>query len=108
MSLIVKWKDKDLSTWSELFEAAIACEDKDEAKQFMETLVMEGMDKEIALKNLGYMAGYYTQKELDIIVELFGAEHPYFGKTMPGPKEAFEIGVRMATEWEEKKQKEGK
>lgn len=48
-----------------------------------------------ARENIGYLSGYFPREKADRILELFGTEHPVFGKAHPSPEEAF----RMGQEW---------
>lgn len=87
------WKGKSLRTMREIFDEALKCKDKEEAAEFLEAYISLGVTKEIALSNFGYYAGYFNQKTLTKVNELFGAVHPVFGTEMPGPEKAFEMGV---------------
>jgi hypothetical protein len=46
--------------------------------------------------NLGYFAGYYDRKTQDRVFELFGAEHPVWGRRQLSPEELFDWGVALA------------
>ena len=95
-------------TYGEQFDDALACETTAQAELWMEKEVdhlvtYHGKNQTEAIsiikQNIGYMAGYYSQKESEKIYRLFHAEHPIFGKpdyrTRITPKEAFEAGKRM-------------
>lgn len=48
----------------------------------------------IQLSNIGYWSFYYADPLR--ILDLFETEHPYFGRTIPTPEEAFELGQQLA------------
>lgn len=89
------WKGKSLRTMREIFDAALKCKDKEEGTEFLKAYVALGIPEEVAKQNLGYFAGYYNQKTMDTVYELFGAEHPVFGRELPGPEKAFAMGVAL-------------
>ncbi|TXH09052.1 MAG: hypothetical protein E6R04_09230 [Spirochaetes bacterium] len=98
------WKKQVLRTTREWFAAALKCESKEEAEQFQKMFIKEANVPEQAFKDtIGYMTGYCDQATLDKAIELFGAEHPVFGKTLPGPDRAFAIGVEMGLKLREGK-----
>lgn len=101
------WKHKSLRTMREIFDEALKCKDKEEAAEFLKAYVALGVSEDIAKQNLGYMAGYYNQKTVDKVYELFGAVHPVFGRVLPGPEEAFSMGVKMGEEWKKEKDAKG-
>jgi hypothetical protein len=90
------WKRQVLRNTREWFAAALKCESKEEAQQFQK-LFLEGTGAtEQAFKDtIGYLTGYCDQATLDKAIELFGAEHPVFGKTLPGAERAFALGVEL-------------
>lgn len=104
-------------SYGEQFEAAMACETKEEAQAFLESqghYILSIWDDErpgepkpsllaamnIVRNNLGYMAGYYGEAEAKKMHELFGAVHPIFGTstyhTDVTPEEAFKMGQEYA------------
>ena len=89
------WKGQSLTTMHEVFEAALKCENKKEAEQFLQTYVKSGVSEVVAKSNLGYFAGYYDEETSKKIYDLFGAAHPVFGMTWPTPEEAFKMGVKL-------------
>lgn len=101
------WKKKSLRTMREIFDEALKCKDKEEAEEFLKGYMSLGVTREVALSNLGYYAGYFNQKTLDSVHELFGAVHPVFGTEMPGPEKAFEMGVAMGEKWKKEKDAKG-
>ena len=95
-------------TFGEQFQSALACETREEAEAWMETEVTHYVEHhvksvteaiEIIKSNIGYMAGYYGDKEAQKIHRLFHAVHPIFGtadyhRTLTNA-EAFEIGLQF-------------
>lgn len=93
------WKGQELNNMGALFDAAISVKDKEEATEFLQMYVDSGCPREVALSNLGYFAGYYSEKARRKIAELYGAMHPVFGGNFnPTPEEAFEAGKKLAKE----------
>jgi hypothetical protein len=43
--------------------------------------------------NVGYITGYYGQKEMRELQERFGVAHPIFGTSVPSAKKAFKAGL---------------
>lgn len=98
------WKKSVLRTTREWFDAALKCESKEEAAQFQKVFLKESSASEQAFKDtIGYLAGYCDQAVLDKVVQLFDAEHPVFGKTLPGPERAFAIGLEIGRKLKEEK-----
>lgn len=87
------WRGMDINGIDKLFEAAMKCSTREEAESLLNAAVEAGTPRDIVLKNLGYVCGYYSQEAMDKINALFGAEHPLFGKTFPTPAKAFQMGV---------------
>lgn len=94
-------------TWTEdatigdLYSDAMKVETKDEAAEYLEALVQHmvtyhGQTRDeatqIQLQNLGYFAGYYDQKTMSRVNELFDTSHPIFGQSTPTAEEAIELG----------------
>ncbi len=56
----------------------------------------------IERSNLGYYAGYYSHETRERVERLFQCSHPVFGSIAkngaPTPQEAFDAGVKLATE----------
>lgn len=73
------WKNQKLRTFGEVFTAALKVKDREEAERFLDAYVRSGVTREVALANLGYMAGYYSDEEAAFIRKMFGAKHPIFG-----------------------------
>ena len=53
----------------------------------------QGIEK-IVLDNIGYWGGYY-KNGVEKVFEIYGVEHPIFGKITPSPKEAFKMGIEL-------------
>lgn len=99
-------------TVGELYGPAMEITTKEAAQEYLQVIVahiVESLEEqgepvssekatEIALSNLGYIAGYYDNETCQRVYELFGAEHPVFGNTYPMPEEAFQIGAKRATQ----------
>lgn len=109
-AIVVPWKGKNIRTYTEAMDAAIAIaklKNKEkrakEAKAFIDAYVKAGMKREIALSNLGYMAGYYNAKIADMIYQTFQASHPIFGIKHPTPEEAFAKGQKRGRKLKAKK-----
>lgn len=103
------WKGRQLKTAGDIMDVAIKiAESKDRAKavEFFNAYVDNinacngkpmGDDdgRRIASSNIGYMSGYYGNKEMALIQDIFNVEHPIFGKKQPTAKEAFEMGQNL-------------
>jgi len=79
-----------IKTMGEVMRAALECETKEEAAQFMEEY------REItphADENIGYMSGYYDNATMTKVQDLFDVAHPVFGRKVPSPEEAYQLGV---------------
>lgn len=79
--------------------------DRERAKRFMdaytaaELVVTDGDEAEarsIAAQNVGYVAGYYGQEDMQAVWDVFDVSHPVFGRTSPTPEVAVEAGKRSA------------
>lgn len=94
-------------------EVAVHITDPKEAKKYLKDYIkwIQGeIDKDpkrkgdnaeqIAKSNIGYFAGYYSNKTRERVEELYDCAHPVFGPIKengaPGPMEAFKMGVEMA------------
>jgi hypothetical protein len=44
------------------------------------------------LEDIGYVTGYLSHEQADRIMELFGTEHPIFGKGHPSMEDAYRLG----------------
>jgi hypothetical protein len=75
-------------TNGEWFDSALKCSTREEAQAWLDAELTSGRylgagtdeAREIVLANLGYMAGYYGAETAKKIQDLFGAQHPLFGK----------------------------
>jgi hypothetical protein len=81
-------------TYNEMFEEAMACQTPEEGAAWLDdyakSLVEEYPDynpneytaKQNTLHNIGYMTGYYGEKEANHIYKIFGIGHPIFGGSL--------------------------
>jgi hypothetical protein len=77
-------------------EAAQALIDKEVKRISEESSVNVSEAKRRVIFSIGYMAGYCSnQEEAKQIFEMFETEHPFFGKTLPEPDVAFNLGCRL-------------
>ncbi len=100
----------DKVTIGELYMPAMKITEPKEAEQYFEALVLHTMTVggqarekaiEIEKSNLGYFAGYYGSETRERVERLFNCSHPIFGpvsKGEPTAQEAFDAGVKLATE----------
>ena len=89
----MNWKGHDLETIGDLMTHGIdACETREEAEEFMKAYSAENPH---AYANIGYLAGYYGQKDMDRILDWFQTAHPIFGRSHPTPEEAFAAGQKI-------------
>lgn len=92
-----------MDTISEFYDRVLKvttqAEADDQLAELIGLMVKEGkrprVAKKIAKKNIGYWAGYYDEETARRIWRLFRTEHPVFGKRWPGPREAFQLGVKL-------------
>lgn len=83
------WKGKELETIRDLMSAMdeiYARKDKDDATKFMD---LYRSVNEHANENIGYLCGYYDTETHAGMMELFDVFHPFFGRHIPTPEEAF-------------------
>ena len=67
--------------------------DRQEAKQFLDAYQATCDKPGVAMSNIGYCSGYYSNERMARIQDIFNASHPVFGRTIPSAKEAFEAGI---------------
>jgi hypothetical protein len=48
------------------------------------------------LGNIGYVTGYLSHAQADLVMELFDTAHPVFGRTHPSAEEAYRLGREYA------------
>lgn len=99
--------NKKTLTIGECLSPAMEITDKEDAMQYKAAYVayiQADLDKnpneltaeQIANANLGYFAGYYSNKVRSRVEKLFECAHPVFGSIqkygIPTAKEAFELG----------------
>lgn len=106
-------ENKEILTYGECLDPAMGITNKKDAEQYLNAYVVfiqKHLDKEprednisaldIAKSNLGYWAGYYSNKTRQRIESLFMCAHPIFGsikeKGIPTAKEAFEMGFNKS------------
>jgi hypothetical protein len=53
----------------------------------------------VVASNIGYMSGYYSFEDRQLICRVFQTTHPIFGDKSPTPEEAFQMGQDMAKEY---------
>jgi hypothetical protein len=89
----------------ERYGPAMEIRDKAQSEAYFELLVRTSMAANASLSrkdaeqmerdNLGYFAGYYDQATGDRVFELFGAEHPIYGRRRLSPSELFAWGEAL-------------
>ena len=98
--------DHKCCTSGEQFDAAMKCETREEAEEWLEGETRHLVDYheksvpeaiEIIKSNLGYMAGYYEHETAQKVHRLFNAVHPVFKsanyhRTVTS-EQAFKIGL---------------
>jgi hypothetical protein len=88
------WRDVELKTIGDLMKYGIdTCSNREEAEEFMRVYRAEC---EHADENIGYLSGYYGPEEMQRIQDWFGVAHPFFGRSVPSPEEAFAMGKKWA------------
>lgn len=90
-------------TFGKIFDCAIAIENLEDAKRFLDAYVDYMLEDapeysredayKVARENLGYLAGYYGKKEQDKIRRLYLAPHPILEGTGTS-KDAFLKGIQ--------------
>jgi hypothetical protein len=91
----MKWRGLELVNMGDIMNAVCGIAmrgDKSEADEFIAEYLKETLH---ARENIGYGAGYYDKEMFYKIIQLFDVAHPVFGKTLPGPKEAFKMGMEI-------------
>lgn len=89
------WKGRELAIIRDYMDALGGLENPEEAQEFMH-LARE--DSPYADENIGYLTGYFTPETTQRLQRWCGVTHPIFGRTALTPKEAFELGKRLAGE----------
>lgn len=102
--------NKDNLTMGEIFDIALKIKTKENASEYIHSYASWIKEKEnvnlqealrIAKSNLGYFAGYYSNKVRAQIETLFDCEHPIFGSIeeygIPTNEEAYMLGVTGGT-----------
>ena len=87
----MRWKGYNLETMGEILKAVVACETREEAKEFMK---LYRAFTPHADSNIGYGIGYYDQETVKRINDWCGVQHPIFGTREVTPQEAFNEGVK--------------
>lgn len=102
------YKGKTYSTFGEVFNLGLklAKENNEEAQEFFKEYIKyivtcnncsidEAID--IAKRNFGYFAGYYSQDVCDIIYKTYGTSHPIFGDKPfeVSPEKAYQTGLEI-------------
>ena len=101
-------KNKEELTYEEALEPAMHITSKNDAQQYLADYIKylekfkNGMDSgdtpEIVAKaNLGYFAGYFSDKVRKRVEKLFSCSHPIFGNEIPTNEEALECGKTHKT-----------
>lgn len=98
-------QNKETLTYGEALDPIFKITDKADAMQYKKAYVDyikqfvendESKAEEIVNANIGYYAGYGSNKDRERIEELFECSHPVFGSVkkngVPTGKEAFECG----------------
>lgn len=84
------WKGSNVVTNGDLISAIGKIVTLEEAQEFL-TLAMA--ENPHAKANIGYLAGYFDNEQKHRIFDLFGVEHPIFGKLDPTFSQAMASGV---------------
>jgi len=111
VTMVLPTEFSETATNGQLLSPAMKITEQADADVYFERLVRHGMrlDPELSREtaeenlrsNLGYWAGYCDHETRLRVERLFRCEHPIFGdakKGPPTPQEAFDHGVRVATE----------
>jgi hypothetical protein len=70
--------------------AAVVDHETRERANFYAIPVEEARNK--LLSQIGYVTCYLSHKQADNVMELFGTEHPVFGKSHPSAEDAYRMG----------------
>jgi len=96
--------NKESLNYGEALDPIFKITDKEDAMQYKKAYILftrkfvesEAKAEEIVNANIGYYAGYGSNKDRSRIEELFECSHPVFGSVkkngVPTGKEAFECG----------------
>lgn len=71
------WNGKELKTVRDIFDGITSCETKEDANEFISLYKEENQN---ALGNIGYVIGYAPSDERARLYDLFGNNHPIFGR----------------------------
>lgn len=63
-------------------------------RDYEDWLEQQGADRSVAMQNIGYCAGYTG--DMGLILDVFNASHPVFGRETPSTGKALEAGKRVA------------
>lgn len=105
-------ENKETLTHDECLSPAMEITEPKDAEQYLNdyiSFIQKYLDKEptknnnsaeeIAKANLGYYAGYYSNKTRERVEKLFKCAHPIFGSIeengAPTPKQAYEMGKNI-------------
>ncbi len=107
-------KNKKSLTYGECLDPAMEITDAADAKQYLAdyaAFIQTSLNREprndnmtaeqIAKTNIGYYAGYYSDKTRERVERLFKCSHPIFGGIAkngpPTQEQAFDAGMRAST-----------
>lgn len=84
------WQDKLLTANRDFMDAFVKVSTKEEAQEF---LALALVDSPHARENIGCMAGYFDNDTKQRVYNLFGVEHPIFGRLDTTFHQALAFGV---------------
>ena len=73
------WKGKRIESYREIVKIALSLKGDEQRKFVNEYTKTCGS---YALRNIGYIAGYYPSKTAQRILDIFRTEHPKFGRNI--------------------------
>ena len=89
-----RFKGIDFDTYPKIIDYALSLSGL-EQEEFVNAYARTGPH---ALSNIGYISGYYDRETAMRIMETFKTSHPIFGRRLPTPEEAFDMGKKLAAE----------
>ena len=76
---------------------------KERVNEMVELLNYSESDaRHIVLQNLGYAAGHYSHEIAERVFDVYGTEHPIYGRNRPNPAEAIQMEIAAEKRKKEK------
>jgi hypothetical protein len=87
--------DKQITT-KEQAAALVEAEVRDMVAFYYVSHLNEEEARKRLLANIGYVTGYLSHQQADLVMELFATEHPVFGRTHPSAEDRLRLGMEYA------------